>query len=1662
MLDIRTVLISSVIGNFICLVVVASLWERNRKQFRGLSHWLVNFLLQFISIILIALRGRIPDFISITFGTPLALFGTLYLYIGLQRFLERTTSQLHNFILLLLITLAHIYFAFIFPDLAARNILFSAGLLIICSQCAWLVFFKAEFSHKNTARMVGAMFVVYSLVSIVRIILDLALPVGNDFFKSGQYDVQVILGYQVLTISLTFSLTLLVNRRLIFDLEKDILARKDAEAKNARLAAIVESSDDAIISKTLQGTILSWNQGAVKTYGYTAAEMVGASISVLNPPGYPDDIHTLLDKVGSGQLVSHYETLRQRKDGQVIDMSLSVSPILDAAGNIIAASTIGRDITDRKQAEAALRLSEENFTRAFLSNPAAMAITRLSDGKFLRLNEAYYRIMGFHPDEILERTTSELNIYVYPQERDRLADLLRQQGSLNDFELSVYHKSGQVRKLLLSMEKIPYDKDDCILSTFIDITDRKKAEEQLAENERRYRSLFENMLNGFAYCEMIFKDGQPDDFIYLEVNDAFARLTGLKNVNGRKVSEVIPGIRTSDAALLEFYGRVALTGKAGVIETYVSSLKMWFSISVYSPQQGYFVAVFDVITERKQAQEALEAAHGRLRNFVDANIIGVVIANTAGEVIEANDYYLNLIGHSRQELEQKKVDWRAITPPEWLYTDEKALAELADHGRCIPYEKEYVRPDGTRVPVMLADAMLPGSDDEIAAFVLDLSEQKRILNALKQNESRLDYSLQSAEMGAWELDLRSGGAWRTLKHDQIFGYETLLPEWTYDMFIEHVLPDDRPHVQEKFGKALETGMDWNFECRILRQDGAVRWIWAKGNPEFDDQNKPFRMFGVVQDITVRKQVEEDLRESEERFRTLMDGMLEGGQIIGFDWRFIYINDTAEKQNRRPNGELLGKKYQDIWPGIEATRVFKVIRKCMEERVSQNLENHFQFPDGESGWFNLSIQPVPEGVFILSMDITEHKKAEEDLIQSEIRYRELVQNANSAILRWKSDGTIIFFNEFAQAFFGYGPDEILGRDVNILVPEIESTGADLSSLVRNIAAHPLDYKNIVNENICRDGSRVWMNWSNQPVFDADGQVTEILAVGNDITARRQAEQALQKSEQNYRLITENASDMVYWISPEKKLNYISPSCERLTGYAPTEFLGDSDLLVKVAVPEDQPLIRRHLARAGENKAPDELEYRIRTKAGQVRWISHSCQGVYTAAGHYAGRTGTNRDITTRKEAEQEIQLLNDRLHILISAVQELASARDMPSIMAGVRSYARKLTGAEGSTFVLREADQCFYAEEDAVAPLWKNRRFPLDASIGGWVILNKQPAVVEDIRRDPRIPRDVFKGTSIKSLAMVPIRTSDPLGAVGIYWAKKYAPAEMELQLVQTLADAAARAVENVHLFQELEQRVQERTGQLQGAVKELEAFSYSISHDLRAPLRAMNGFSKILLDEYQPQIPAEASRYLDLISRNAGQMGALIDDLLRFSRLNRQQVESQTVAVEALVRQSLADLQADQDGRQLNVIVHKMSACQADPALLKQVWVNLLANAIKFTRKEASPTIEIGSIPVKEYIRQNPGSLPVDVDLEKLDPGSHIYYVKDNGVGFDMQYVNKLFGVFQRLHRSEDFEGTGVGLAIVQRIVHRHNGRVWAYSEPSRGAAFYFTIGGNYDGKSS
>jgi signal transduction histidine kinase len=396
--------------------------------------------------------------------------------------------------------------------------------------------------------------------------------------------------------------------------------------------------------------------------------------------------------------------------------------------------------------------------------------------------------------------------------------------------------------------------------------------------------------------------------------------------------------------------------------------------------------------------------------------------------------------------------------------------------------------------------------------------------------------------------------------------------------------------------------------------------------------------------------------------------------------------------------------------------------------------------------------------------------------------------------------------------------------------------------------------------------------------------------------------------------------------------------------------------------------------------------------------------------------------------------------LVSVAQRLSQARTLEAIQAIVRRAARELTQSDGATFVLRDANLCYYADEDAILPLWKGQRFAMSACISGWAMLNRQSVIIEDIYADSRIPHEAYRPTFVKSLVIMPIRTVEPVGAIGAYWANQHKATPEEVSLLQALAESTSFAMEAAGLFATLEKRVAERTTELNKRTaeleilnKELEAFSYSVAHDLRAPLITIDGFAQVLKETSAESLDESALSHLAHIQTAVARMHRLIEDLLGLSRIVRAPMVKSIVDLSAMANDIAKRLKDSSPGRIAEFVIAPNLAAQGDAGQLRIVMDHLLSNAWKFTSKRDQAQIELDTVHGAE--------------------GGTVYRIKDNGAGFDPRYASKLFGPFQRCHSQADFPGTGIGLATAQRIVHRHGGKIWVEAQLDRGASFYFTL---------
>lgn len=392
----------------------------------------------------------------------------------------------------------------------------------------------------------------------------------------------------------------------------------------------------------------------------------------------------------------------------------------------------------------------------------------------------------------------------------------------------------------------------------------------------------------------------------------------------------------------------------------------------------------------------------------------------------------------------------------------------------------------------------------------------------------------------------------------------------------------------------------------------------------------------------------------------------------------------------------------------------------------------------------------------------------------------------------------------------------------------------------------------------------------------------------------------------------------------------------------------------------------------------------------------------------------------------------KIEFLLESIQKLSLARSMEQIQDLVKHAARILAGSDGAAIILKDNEHCYYVDEDSIAPLWKGQRFQMSACISGWVMQNQQTAIIEDIYKDSRVPIEAYRPTFVNSLTMVPIRTIAPIGAIGNYWKNHHIPSGEEIKLLEALANSTSVAIENVQVYKELEQRVKDRTAQLDACNTELEAFTYSVSHDLRSPLTIVGGLCQMIQQDSKNSITADSQYLFSRVDSNVKRMNELIDDLLMLSKISQATLNIQEINVSEIATHIISEYKQNNPTRLIDCQIASDLIVKGDSKLIRILLENILNNAFKYTSKNENTLIVI----------------------DQLDDNHKSIYIKDNGVGFKMpEEEDQLFRPFKRFHHQEEFSGTGIGLATVKRIVRLHDGAVWVESSPNQGATFYFHL---------
>lgn len=677
--------------------------------------------------------------------------------------------------------------------------------------------------------------------------------------------------------------------------------------------------------------------------------------------------------------------------------------------------------------------------------------------------------------------------------------------------------------------------------------------------------------------------------------------------------------------------------------------------------------------------------------------------------------------------------------------------------------------------------------------------------------------------------------------------------------------------------------------------------------------------------------------------------------------------------------------------------------------------------------------------VYAFDITERKMIEQALGDSNRKLTQVLDSIQDDFYVLDRDWVFVYASRSFTSRVGKEPADFVGNCIWEMFPK------HLGTVYEENLRAAMEKREIRRFEV---GGKYTDAWYSMACFPSPEGIT---VLGTDITERKRAEEslrdamhALQESRTRFQALVETTSDFIWEMDPRGNYTYCSPQLRTLWGFDPQQMVGKSPF--DLMPPEDRAqAVPAFSALVASGNAFRNLQVHSFDAAGIDKTLEISGVPFFDAAGELKGYRGITRDITERKQTEQFSNSLSDLYTVIHSTL-------DLDKIMQQSMQEAARALGCDTAAVSLREEDRWVVRYVHGL-PIRVVGSVMSDAEEPHAVLAlrTKKPVAVDDAFNDARVDGARMRGWGIRSVLVVPLIVRGH--AIGVmffnYQQARFTFRESHVVFGMQLAASLSLALENAHLFEDLqkelaqrkaaEERIlrlnedlEQRADELQVANEELEQLATSLALDLRAPLVSLRGLSKAIAHDYGKKLPPQARPLFRLIQQNADEMEQLTQGLVKLMRVTRQTLRKQAVSPTEIVRAALADLEPERAGRDVAITLGDLPATRADPLLLKQVWVNLLSNALKATRECEHASIEIGA---------------------RLTGGRSIYLVRDNGIGFDMEYAGTIFRAFQHYHHPEEWSGSGVGLAIVENIVRRHNGRVWAESAVGQGATFYFEL---------
>ncbi len=1039
--------------------------------------------------------------------------------------------------------------------------------------------------------------------------------------------------------------------------------------------------------------------------------------------------------------------------------------------------------------------------------------------------------------------------------------------------------------------------------------------------------------------------------------------------------------------------------------------------------------------ERQRTETALRESEQKFRAIFDNMFQLIGLLSPAGILLEANPASLTVAGLEIEDVVGKpfwEAPWWQVSPETQLQL-QQAIARAAK-GEFVRYEVEVFGINQTIIPI---DFSLRPIFDESEQIVLlipegrDLREAKRRELELKQSEQRFTSLATAAPVGIFRTDTEGNCLYVNKRWCEIAGLSVV--EAAGFGWVNGIHPSDRELVSAEWNESVQADRPFYLEYRFVDKFGQITWALGQSEAERDERGEIIGYVGTITDISDRKQAETALYQLNQELETKVEertqqlwqvNSLQSAILNGADYAFIStdlngliltFNQAAERMLGYSATEVIGKVTpaiihesqevinkaailslelkQDISIGFDVFVAKARLGIASEDEWTYIRKDGSRFPVLLSVTALKDINQQIIGFLGIAQDISDRKQAEEALRESEELKKRILESSSDCIKLIDLDGRLQYMNVGGQCIMEID-DFSLCRNADWVSLWPEASRLDIEAAISTAKVG----KTGRFQGFCptAKGPPKWWDVIVTSILDESGQVSQLLSVSRDISDRKQAELAIQESESRFRYLADNAPvliwmsglDTLYFHFNKTWLDFTGRTMEQESGNGWAEGVNPDDLQFRLDV----------YTASFEMHQSFEMEYRLRRFDGEYRWMLDTGIPRFDANGEFLGYIGSCTDISDRKAVEQEI-LENQRF------IQKIAESS--PNIL-----YLYDLQ-AQCNIYCNREITASLgYSPEEVQA---------MGSELFAILMHPEDLAKIPNYYKQIEVARE-------GDILEIEYRMRHADGDWRWLYSRDSVFSRDENGKVKLTIGTAQDITER----KQSESQIQQTSAQLLASNQELEAFAYSVSHDLRSPLRAIDGYSNALIEDYYDKFDDEGRDYFDRIRRNIKRMGMLIDDLLRLSRVSRSEMQYSHVNLSTLVEEQVNELQVLEPERNVEVVIIPNIFVSADLTLMRVVISNLVQNAWKFTSHHATSRIEFGIMQQEDQL---------------------IYFIRDDGAGFDMAFAKMLFGVFQRLHNTNEFAGTGIGLASVQRAIHRHGGKVWAEGFVEKGATIYFTV---------